>query len=439
MKYNGFISYSHVSDGQLAPALQSSLERFAKPWYKLRNLDLFRDETNLSITPHLWSNIKQALDDSEYLIYIASPRSAKSKWVNKEIEYWLNTKSLESLLIVLSDGHLNWEDDFHKMSEKENVSLPPVLKNSFKEEPFYVDLRNMRTDLDLTLKNPIFKKEILKLAAQLHGKAAKDLASLEVSNYRKMIWTRNIGIILLLSLSIYLFLSIQLAEERKLLAEKMIDNNTESAKIVLNINKEAKSKLKEAQSVLDTLFEAQRVDKIKKIGSLTKWDFTIYFDFDKFNLNAQSRRELDYLIYVLSIEDELSIKLEVPYYYSFLTNEERIWFENLPKDTTEIIEAFNNYKTLNDILEELREVSESEEVDKRGVLNEDYSFHFQLMKCRSVLEYIKSRGIDLNGRYVVDFKINFTDELIQQYEDLNNMKDKFEFFAKNDFIKIQFY
>ena len=51
MVYNAFISYSHAADGTLAPALQSALHRFAKPWYKLRALHIFRDQTNLAVNP----------------------------------------------------------------------------------------------------------------------------------------------------------------------------------------------------------------------------------------------------------------------------------------------------------------------------------------------------------------------------------------------------
>ena len=45
--YKAFISYSHAGDGRLAPALQSALERFAKPWYKVRYFNVFRDEASL--------------------------------------------------------------------------------------------------------------------------------------------------------------------------------------------------------------------------------------------------------------------------------------------------------------------------------------------------------------------------------------------------------
>ena len=45
--YTAFISYSHAVDGRLAPALQSALHGFAKPWYRLRALRVFRDQASL--------------------------------------------------------------------------------------------------------------------------------------------------------------------------------------------------------------------------------------------------------------------------------------------------------------------------------------------------------------------------------------------------------
>ena len=172
MKYNAFISYSHAADGRMAPALQSALERFAKPWYKLRNLNIFRDEASLSASPHLWSNIQKALDNSEYLIYMASPESAASKWVSKEIEYWLEIRSLDTILIVLSDGDLNWEEDNNKMKNIDYNSLPLILDRAFKDEPFYIDFRDMRSESDLSLKNPIFKKEVIETGCSIAWKSA---------------------------------------------------------------------------------------------------------------------------------------------------------------------------------------------------------------------------------------------------------------------------
>ena len=78
MKYKAFMSYSHAADGNLAPAVQSALHRFARPWYKLRSLRVFRDKTSLSATPELWPTIERALTESEYFLLFASPEAAQS-------------------------------------------------------------------------------------------------------------------------------------------------------------------------------------------------------------------------------------------------------------------------------------------------------------------------------------------------------------------------
>ena len=139
--YNAFISYSHAADGKLAPALQTALHKFAKPFYRKRLLNIFRDEASLAVSPHLWSNITKALEQSEYLIYMASPQSAKSKWVTMEIEYWLEHKSLDTLLIALTDGEIIWDETKNTFHGGKTNALPLVLKNRLKAEPFYIDLR----------------------------------------------------------------------------------------------------------------------------------------------------------------------------------------------------------------------------------------------------------------------------------------------------------
>ena len=65
MRYDGFISYSHAADGRLAPAFQSALNRFAKPWYRRRALHIFRNQASLASTPELWPTIEHVLDNAE--------------------------------------------------------------------------------------------------------------------------------------------------------------------------------------------------------------------------------------------------------------------------------------------------------------------------------------------------------------------------------------
>ena len=54
--------------------LQEGLQRLAKPWYRLRALAVFRDESGLATNPHLWFSISEALDESEFFVLLASPR-----------------------------------------------------------------------------------------------------------------------------------------------------------------------------------------------------------------------------------------------------------------------------------------------------------------------------------------------------------------------------
>src|ERR1700751_5581755 len=99
--YDAFVSYSDAKDKPIAAALQSVVQKLGKPWYRRRALRVFRDDTSLSATPHLWPTIQQALAESRYLILLASSEAAASPWVDKEVAYWLEAKRVDSLLIAL--------------------------------------------------------------------------------------------------------------------------------------------------------------------------------------------------------------------------------------------------------------------------------------------------------------------------------------------------
>lgn len=48
MKHEAFLSYARAPDLALATALERSLQAFAKPWNRVRAIDVFRDQTDLS-------------------------------------------------------------------------------------------------------------------------------------------------------------------------------------------------------------------------------------------------------------------------------------------------------------------------------------------------------------------------------------------------------
>src|SRR5262249_50394466 len=130
--YDAFISYSHGLDSELARALQVGLQGFAKPWYRMRALRVFRDTTSLSASPNLWSSIETALASSTWLVLMASPKAARSKWVNLEVAWWLEHKSPQYILVVLTKGKFTWAEDAHD-GEKADAALPPALRGVFDE------------------------------------------------------------------------------------------------------------------------------------------------------------------------------------------------------------------------------------------------------------------------------------------------------------------
>src|SRR5215204_3904272 len=142
--YDAFISYCHTKDKPIAAALQSVVQRLGKPWYSRRAARIFRDDTSLSATPHLWPSIEQALAQSRFLILFASPDAARSRWVAKEAEYWLDHKSAETFLIALTEGELIWDESANDFAWSGVPPLPPVLKGRFASEPKWVDLRAFR-------------------------------------------------------------------------------------------------------------------------------------------------------------------------------------------------------------------------------------------------------------------------------------------------------
>src|SRR5215216_3354415 len=103
-EYDAFISYSRALDGTLAPALHRGVQGFAKPWYRLRSARVFLDDVSLSASPCLWTSIEEALGRSRWLILMASPEAAASKWVNRELEWWLEHKPAQQILVVLTSG-----------------------------------------------------------------------------------------------------------------------------------------------------------------------------------------------------------------------------------------------------------------------------------------------------------------------------------------------
>jgi hypothetical protein len=207
-KYHAFISYSHTDCGNIAPAIQKAIENIGKPWYKFaRNLTVFRDETNLAASPQLWDSIQDALEHSEYFILLASPQTAKSYWINKEVAYWITkhhtaNNGLQKILIILTQGAITWDFTKNDFDWEKTISLPKSLQNKFTEEPLWIDLRDYihTQQKSVDYKAAGFTNGLTKIIGAIVGKAPREIESAELS--------RNRGIKTALVLGSLLFLSI---------------------------------------------------------------------------------------------------------------------------------------------------------------------------------------------------------------------------------------
>ncbi|MBR2674769.1 MAG: toll/interleukin-1 receptor domain-containing protein [Mogibacterium sp.] len=147
IKYNAFISYNHnPRDIAIAKNLQTKLERFRVPkgLKTAKGVDdierVFLDVGELGVAADLNDTIKDALDNTDYLIVIASPESKASQWCHKEVEHFLTTHTADQILTVLTDGEpidVLPEEVMHQKIVAEDGTVTYVDR-----EPLSCDYRN---------------------------------------------------------------------------------------------------------------------------------------------------------------------------------------------------------------------------------------------------------------------------------------------------------
>jgi WD40 repeat protein len=182
-EYDAFLSYAH-RDRQVTTAIQKGLHQIGRPLGRLRALRVFRDDTNLTASPDLWGRITDGLDRSRYMIAVLSPQSAASHWVNEEISYWLAHRGPEQLMLVLAEGHLQWDATGGRFDPQHSDAAPPVLTapGSLRSEPLYIDVSD---DAPWDLGSLVFRDKVTSLAAPIHGKPKDQLAGDDLREQRR--------------------------------------------------------------------------------------------------------------------------------------------------------------------------------------------------------------------------------------------------------------
>lgn len=145
---------------------------------------MFRDESDLALTPALGSTISAALDGSRYFILLACPESAASTWVNREVAHWCDTKGTEHVLVVVTGGEVEWDPDAGEFSAG-STAVPDALRGRFTEEPLYLDLRWARDTPELSLGLSRFRAAIAQIAAPIRGLAPEELEGEDVRLHRR--------------------------------------------------------------------------------------------------------------------------------------------------------------------------------------------------------------------------------------------------------------
>lgn len=126
-KYKAFISYSHANNQgegrKWADWLHHALETYEIPGDLIgaknssgqeipRQLfPIFQDEKELSASSNLSNALTQALDNAEYLIYLSSPRSARSPYVRNEIKHFKQTGKSKQIIALILTGEPEYGDN----------------------------------------------------------------------------------------------------------------------------------------------------------------------------------------------------------------------------------------------------------------------------------------------------------------------------------------
>ena len=170
-RYTAFISYRHLTpDEEIAKKLHMQIENFAIPSVLRKKLGrkgtgrVFRDQEELPLSADLGDDIHRALEESEWLICICSPRYLESRWCMEELRYFLALGRRDHVLTVLAEGKP--EESF-----PEGLRYVTVDGKTVEKEPLAADVR--AENLDGMLKK--LKREKLRIIAPILGVNYDDL------------------------------------------------------------------------------------------------------------------------------------------------------------------------------------------------------------------------------------------------------------------------
>ncbi len=203
-RYDAFISYRHTElDKFVAENLIKQLEAYKIPGSVAKKLKgkktkierVFRDREELPLTTNLEEPIVEALQNSEWLIVICSPRLPESMWCKKEIETFISLRGREHVLAVLIEGEPSESFPEELLYKCEEVKAEDGTMQMVKVpvEPLAADFRG-KDGKDKKGVAKAMKTEILRLLAAMFGVPYDDLRQRHRERRMRRIMTASLAI-----------------------------------------------------------------------------------------------------------------------------------------------------------------------------------------------------------------------------------------------------
>ena len=257
--YDAFISYRHTElDSYIAKKLHGMLEHYRIPKKiqkssgKKKITRIFRDQEELPLSSDLSSNIKIALEQSEFLIVICSPESMESRWVKTEIETFLKTHSKDRVLTILVRGEP--EEAFPQMlCYREQVVIEEGVEKTIQVpvEPLAADVRAACKEES----GKKLKKEILRILAPMLSCRYDDLRQRQ-KEYKMKVAMGILGAVGCMALAFGIYASRQAAA----IEEQYQQSRKNQARYLCNIS-EQRLKSGDRDGALQTALGIQNEDE----------------------------------------------------------------------------------------------------------------------------------------------------------------------------------
>jgi hypothetical protein len=191
-QYSAFISYRHSPlDRKWARWFLEKLETYRTPRAQVkagtpqRIGHLYRDDDEVPASSDLSSEIRAALDASEFLLVICSPSTPRSKWIRQEIEYFRSLGRGNRILAVLVDGEPN--EAFPSNLRIDISDDSATSSSAMPQEPIAADVRPQPDERPSQTRH----RALLRIAAALLHCRFDDLA--ERDRQRRLRQQRSIG------------------------------------------------------------------------------------------------------------------------------------------------------------------------------------------------------------------------------------------------------